>query len=174
MSNKQGGARPGAGRPPELTELQRLQRLQIGAAVEWCLWQRTQLLFDQSLDAKYDYDGVLKKNWQQIWNMPAADRADGTTLQGLLDENQIEIEEGGQQGVDYFPGPTQIAAGISEPIFLGIAQAASQRRGEEFTPRMVRRCLDNYRRFKADSNAQLACDGMMALLNWLGVTAEAV
>jgi hypothetical protein len=168
MSNKHGGARLGAGRPPKLTELQRLQRLQIGAAVEWCLWQRTQVLFDQSLDAKYDYDGVLQKNWQQMWDMPVADRADPTALQDLLDENQIEIEAGGQQGFNYFPGPTKIAAGLRKPIIRSIAQAVSQRWGEEFTPRMVKRCLEAYRRFKAKTDTQLACDGIMALLNWLG------
>jgi hypothetical protein len=173
LPKKRGGARLGAGRPPQLTDLQRLQRLQIGAAVEWCLWQRTQILFDQSLDAKYDYDGVLRENWRRIWDMPLADRrrVKPTALQDLLDENQSEIEAGGPQGLNYFPGPTKIAAGIRAPIIRSIAQAASQRWGEEFTPRMVRRCLEDYRRIKAGTDA---CDGIMALLNWLGVTSGAV
>jgi hypothetical protein len=132
------------------------------------------MLFDQSLDAKYDYDGVLQKNWQRIWDMPAADRADPTALQDLLDENQIEIEEGGPQGQQYFPGPTRIAAGIRAPITRSIARAASRRWREEITPRMVKRCLEDYRRIKAATDAQLACDGMMALLDWLGVTSAVV
>jgi hypothetical protein len=141
MLKKRGGARQGAGRPPKLTDL---QRLQLGGAVERRLWRRTRARFVQSLDAKVSEasDGELPRLWAQIWSVPPADRH-RVDLGRILHDVDAEIETT-LQGRRYFPGPTKIAAGIRAPVIRSMARAASRRWKKDVTPRMVKRCLEEY------------------------------
>jgi hypothetical protein len=157
MSKNRGGARPGAGRPSKLTAL---QRLQIGAEIERRLWCRTQALFDQSIEAKSDDDGLLKKNWERIWAMPvgATDRCrvKPAALQDLLDDNQIMIQDGGLRGQQYFRGPSKVAAGIREPIIRSVALEASRLLQVAVLPRTAEKCLEEFRAREKKLAADLA------------------
>jgi hypothetical protein len=169
MPKKRGGARPGAGRPPELTDL---QRLQIGAAVEQLLWQETRAAWARADDAEISNltDGELPRLWEEIWGAPIADRH-RVKIGRILHDAAAEIKES-LQGKQYIKGPTRVAAGIRGPTIRSVARDASQHWGQEVTPRMVKRCLEEFRAINARANIQLTCDGIAALLNWLGVTRE--
>jgi hypothetical protein len=107
MSNKQGGARLGAGRPPKLTDL---ERLQIGAAADQRLRQETQDAWARADDAKIwaQTDGELPRLWDEIWAIPPADRrkVDPEAFALLLYDAEAAIEEE-LQGERYVKGPTR-------------------------------------------------------------------
>jgi hypothetical protein len=170
MSNKRGGARQRAGRPPELTDL---QRLAIGALVDRRLWEKTLAAWRRGLDAKFSEltDGELPRIHAQIGDTPPANRhkVDPEALDLALFDAEAVIETD-LYGKRHFKGPTRVAAGIRGPLIRTVARAASRRWGKEITPRMVKRCLEDFRAMKARVDAQLACDGIAALLNWLAVT----
>jgi hypothetical protein len=175
MPNKHGGARPGAGRPPKLTDL---ERLQIGATADQRLRQETQDAWARADDAKISAqtDGELPRLWDEIWAIPPADRRkvdpEAFALRLYDAEAAIEVE---LQGERYVKGPARTAAGIREPIFRAIAQDVSLHWGKEINPHMVRHCFNEYRAMnKAMTNAQLACDGIATLLRWLGVPSSEV
>ena len=171
MPKNRGGARPGAGRRRELTDL---ERLQIGAFADQRLWQETRGAWARADDATISAltDGDLPRVWQEIWATPPADRH--KVSPGALNEKlseaagEIEISLKKQR---YIKGPTRIAPGIRKPTFRAVAQDVSRRWRQAITPRMVKRCLEEFRAINARAdNVQLACEGIAALLNWLGVT----
>jgi hypothetical protein len=163
---KRGGARPGAGRKPILSDL---QRLKVGAAIERRLWRRTRAEFARTIDVKLAEDEV-PQNWERLRAVPVADRrrVDKAALDMLLEDIAVDIEEGVLQGRRYLPGPTRVKPGIRDPIIRSVARAASRMWRVPVSARAAEICLEEYRAMSARADVQLACDGVVALLRWLG------
>jgi hypothetical protein len=166
-SAKRGGVRRGAGRKPVLGSL---QRLQVGAMVHDALQQETQDRFDRALDARIAEDEELPQIWARLGATPRRGRRDidPESLAILLADAQAAIEEGVLQGRRYFPGPGTTAPGVREPILRRVARDVSRRWKKRITPRMVEKCLEEYRATMRTMDVQLACEGITALLRWLG------
>jgi hypothetical protein len=165
-AGNRGGARKGAGRKNVLTAD---QRFEVGAAIENLLWQETRAAFARKV-AAVDLYGELGQAQKQLLaeyaNFP---RLNQDAIGAQLDDIETEIEEGPLQGRRVWSGPTTVARGIRDPIIQRVAIEASQKWRVHVSARMAERCLEHYRSACAKDNVQIACDGIMALLAWLGV-----
>jgi hypothetical protein len=91
------------------------------------------------------------------------------TLALLLADLEADIEEGILQGRRRLAVPTRVKPGIRRPIIRSVARAASRLWRVAVSQRAAEICLEEYRTWNRRTGEQLACDGIVALLRWLGV-----
>jgi hypothetical protein len=155
-----GGRRAGTGRKRILT---RLERLDLGNAIEYRLRRKTNAMFNRSIQEKLPpqleqiraYSIAdrrwLKAQWQrQHGNAEYDPEQDDSVLGDLILDARAVYKSGPPKyrGV-VIRGPRQAAPKILKEILASVARAVSRRCGVALKERHAKTCLVEYRRDRA-------------------------
>ena len=148
--SRRGGKRQGAGRKPTLSEL---DRLAVGAEANSRIWRATEAWVRARVEAKHERYNLKEKS-TRVRSIPLPERKrwsqhsedDGSTAGDAVYDVRDAIGawmRDGSKKVIVSPG--RAGYGLRREIITAVSADWSRKRGRSISPRLVERCLEEYR-----------------------------
>ena len=148
VTTRRGGKRPGAGKRPTLSEI---DRLAIGAEAEKRIAEAAEARLRALVETKLEPYG-LREKWARLRDVPTQERKrwarrsadDGSVTGDTVFDVRADLVALARTG-KIIVSHAQLRRGLRREVIATVAKEWSQRLSLTVTPRFVERCLEEYR-----------------------------